>query len=96
MTLDDVKLYLRIDTEEEDTELQQLINASIGYIESTTGKKYNDSYPLMGQLSLLLISHWYTNRNMANKSSMIAEYPHSITDMLTTIKYNATYKEVTP
>jgi len=87
-------LFLRIDTEEEDTEVQQLINASIGYIEATTGKKYDDSYPLMGQLSLLLISHWYTNRNLANKSAVIGEYPHSITDMLISIKYNSIYKEV--
>lgn len=94
MTIDEAKLYLRIDTDEEDSEIQQLINASIGYIESTTGKKYNDSYPLMDQLSLLLISHWYTNRNLANKSSMIGEYPHSITDMLITIKYNSNYEEV--
>ena len=94
MTLDDVKLYLRIDTDEEDTEVQQLINASIGYIEATTGKKYDDSYPLMGQLSLLLISHWYTNRNLANKSAVIGEYPHSITDMLISIKYHSIYKEV--
>lgn len=94
MTLEDVKLYLRIDTDEEDSELQQLINASIGYIEATTGKKYSDSLPLMEQLSLLLISHWYTNRNLANKSSVISEYPHSITDMLISIKYNSTYKEV--
>ena len=94
MTLEDVKLYLRIDTDEEDSELQQLINASIGYIEATTGKKYDDSYPLMGQLSLLLISHWYTNRNLANKSAVIGEYPHSITDMLISIKYNSIYKEV--
>ena len=94
MTIDEAKLYLRIDTDEEDSEIQQLINASISYIESTTGKKYNDSYPLMDQLSLLLISHWYTNRNLANKSSMIGEYPHSITDMLITIKYNSNYEEV--
>lgn len=94
MTIDEAKLYLRIDTDEEDSEIQQLINASIGYIESTTGKKYNDSSPLMDQLSLLLVSHWYTNRNLANKSSMIGEYPHSITDMIVTIKYNSNYEEV--
>ena len=94
MTLDDVKLYLRIDTDEEDSEVQTLINASIGYIESTTGKKYSDNSPLMEQLSLLLISHWYSNRNSSNKSSIIGEYPHSITDMLISIKYNSTFKEV--
>lgn len=96
MTLETAKNYLRIDSDltEDDILVNSLIEASKKYIESTTGKQYNDSDDLLESLSLLLVSHWYSNRNIANKTSAIDEFPHTITAILTTIKYNSNYDEV--
>lgn len=96
MTLENAKNYLRIDSDltEDDVLVNSLIEASKNYIESTTGKQYDDSDQLLESLSLLLISHWYSNRNIANKTSAIDEFPHTITAILTTIKYNSNYDEV--
>lgn len=96
MTLEAAKNYLRIDSDltEDDILVNSLIEASQKYIESTTGKQYDDSDSLFQSLSLLLISHWYSNRNIANKTAAIDEFPHTITAILTTIKYNSNYDEV--
>ena len=96
MTLETAKNYLRIDSDltEDDILVNSLIEASKKYIESTTGKQYNDSDDLLESLSLLLISHWYSNRNITNKTAAIDEFPHTITAILTTIKYNSNYDEV--
>ena len=96
MTLETAKNYLRIDSDltEDDILVNSLIEASKKYIESTTGKQYDDSDQLLESLSLLLISHWYSNRNNSNKAAVTDEYPHTITAILTTIKYNSNYDEV--
>ncbi|WP_251441436.1 head-tail connector protein [Veillonella intestinalis] len=96
ISLSEVKNYLRIDYDlvDEDKQVELLINAAIGYIESTTGKKYVEDSEIMDTLLLLLVSHWYSNRNMANKSTAILEFPHTITSLIHTIKYNTSYKAV--
>lgn len=96
MTLETIKNYLRIDSDltEDDMLIKSLMEASINYIESYTGKRYNDNEEIFATLSLLLISNWYSNRNIANKSASIDEYPHTISAMMNSIKFNPKYSEV--
>lgn len=57
MTLSDVKKYLRIDediTEDDDT-LNSLISAGKTYLESATGKKYDDTDALMNTYIKLFV-----------------------------------------
>lgn len=57
MTLSDVKKYLRIDediTEDDDT-LNSLISAGETYLESATGKKYDDANALMNTYIKLFV-----------------------------------------
>lgn len=66
MTLDEVKSYLRIDTDVEDNFLNELIDSSQIYIESCTGEGYKSNENAAKLASLLqkkLISDLYENRS---------------------------------
>jgi uncharacterized phage protein (predicted DNA packaging) len=66
MTLDEVKLYLRIDSDAEDDLLNELIVSSQIYIDSCTGEGYKSDEKAIKLASLLqkkLISDLYENRS---------------------------------
>ena len=89
MTLDDVKLYLRVDTSDDDALIQSLITAAETYIKQQTGKtkkivgaeetdiSTDDLYKLCVKL---LVAHWYENRGVEKASSRntIAKISHSV------------------
>ena len=89
MTLDDVKLYLRVDTSDDDALIQSLITAAETYIKQQTGKtkkivgaeetdiSTDDLYNLCVKL---LVAHWYENRGVEKASSRntIAKISHSV------------------
>lgn len=63
ITLDDMKLHLRIDGPEEDAYLAALLAAAVEYIEKMTGTAHAEGYPqTLRQAALLLIGNWYANR----------------------------------
>lgn len=96
MDLTLIKNYLRIDDDlaDDDIQLEELYNSAVGYLESTTGKQYTNENMLMNMLIKLLISSWYTNRNNNGKTTQTEEYPHSITALINTIKYNSSLKDI--
>ncbi|ACL77249.1 head-tail connector protein [Ruminiclostridium cellulolyticum] len=66
MTLDEVRSYLRIDTDVEDNFLNELIDSSQIYIDSCTGEGYKSDEKAAKLASLLqkkLISDLYENRS---------------------------------
>ena len=61
MDLQEVKLYLKIDHDEEDDFLTGLLKASELYLENA-GCKTNYKNELYSLAVKLLVSHWYENR----------------------------------
>ena len=93
MTLDDVKLYLRVDTSDDDVLIQSLITAAESYVRQQTGKIKKivvvDGEPteidiatdeLYNLCVKLLVAHWYENRGVEKASSRntIAKISHSV------------------
>jgi len=78
MELNDVKLYLRVDGDEDDTLISSLILTAKRYIENGTGitiEMANNSEkikPIYNLALELLISHWYENREIegTNKNKL--------------------------
>lgn len=65
MTLEDVKNYLRIDSEDDDTYLSELLEVSLIYIDSMVGEAYKTDDKAIKLATLLqkkLISDMYENR----------------------------------
>lgn len=61
MNLQDIKLYLKIDHDEEDDFLIGLLKASELYLENA-GCKRNYESELYSLAVKMLVSHWYENR----------------------------------
>lgn len=72
MTLDlaYVKSYLRIDYNDDDTYLTDLISLSKRYIYEQTGVEYSDSDELYRQAVLLSVSHFYGSRSPVSEKAI--------------------------
>lgn len=67
MTLEDVKNYLRIDSEDDDIYLSELLEVSLIYIDSMVGENYKTDEKAIKLATLLqkkLISDMYENRGI--------------------------------
>ena len=63
MKLEDVKLYLRIDGDEEDALIQSMMQAGAEYIRSAVGK-YDDTDPTAQILLAAIVQNMYDNREL--------------------------------
>ena len=84
-TLDDVKGYLKIDCEDDDLFLLQLLDVSELYIDSMVGEGYKTDHKavrLADILQLLIISSLYETRSLEVKEASINKIAHSILDKL--------------
>ena len=93
LILDDVKNYLRVDSDltEDDAQIQTLIDAAKLYIVQQTGKTYVDD-GLYNQAIKLLVSHWYENRELnPSKPGQLAEFPHSLSALINHISTCSAY-----
>lgn len=78
LTLDEVKNYLKIDTEDDDPLIQLMMKAAEEYLKNATGKEYPETDSARNKFEYqqekiylcLLIAYWYENRSAAanNKS----------------------------
>lgn len=89
MTVDEIKLYLRIDNDEEDLLLQGQIAAATHYIERSTGKAYaNDE--VWNICIKMLVAHWYENRGVQNSRGNV-RFDYSVTALMNHIALCGVY-----
>lgn len=74
LTLDKAKLFLRIDTDEEDALIQSLINSAVEYIDTATGmtRDAQETEPLAETLQSYLVMEWY-NRDYDGQIDKVIE-----------------------
>lgn len=63
LTLDDVKLYLRVDSNDEDALLQDLMEGAVSFLERMTGKVCMPDDAVWKMAIKYLCAHWYENRD---------------------------------
>jgi uncharacterized phage protein (predicted DNA packaging) len=88
MTVEEAKLYLRVDTDADDTLIQGLLTAAATYIYGQTGKtKYTkrdgtiidiEQEELYSLCLNLLLAHWYENRGVQINGTVTAKVEHSV------------------
>jgi len=83
MTLDELKLYLRIDGSDEDALIQGLQAAAEQFLKNG-GASSTNNVDLYNLCAKLLIAHWYENREVVGKSE---ELPFGLRSMITQLKY---------
>lgn len=83
--IDEAKEYLRIDFDDEDMFIMQLLDVSELYIDSMAGEGYKKDHKavrLANVLQLLIISSLYETRSLEVKEASINKIAHSILDKL--------------
>lgn len=81
--LDDVKLYLRVDGQDEDSVIQGLIEAAKQYIQTGTGVTFTDTDARHVLTLKMIVAHWYDNRGLVGST---AELPFTVTAQLLQIE----------
>lgn len=83
MTLNDVKLYLRVDGYDEDDVIQSLIDAAKEFIKTGTGATFSDTNARHVLTLKMLVAHWYDNRGLVGSTT---ELPFTVTAQLLQIE----------
>lgn len=83
MNLEDLKLFLRIDDYEEDNLIQALQLSAEEYL-TNAGIKKDYSKELYKLAIKLLVSHWYSNREVSGKTEKLA---FSLDTIILQLKY---------
>jgi len=97
LSLDDVKLYLRVDINDDDGLIQDLMDGSIKYLERMTGKASDTTDGVWKMAIKYLCSHWYENRD-DTVAGRDAKVDHTIDSLITHISLCTDYadKAVSP
>lgn len=86
VTLEEAKMWLRVDGDEEDLQLNSLIIASEMYLKNATGRTFDDTNELARLFCLTLIVDWYENRELG-AGNVSGSTRYTINSMLLQLKY---------
>lgn len=84
MTLNDLKLSLKIDHDHEDIYLQSLLEASSEYIKNGCGPDVDTTSKLYSLAQVMIVTHWYENRELVGKNDTL---PFHFQTILTQLQY---------
>ena len=86
MDLEELKLFLRIDGEEEDSSIEGLQIAAEEYL-TNAGIKKDYTKELYKLAIKILISHWYENRAVETVGKNVSKIPFGLDTILIQLKY---------
>ena len=97
MLVEEIKTYLKIDGDAEDTLLLSFLTAAESYIKQTTGKTLKgeaniDTDELYCQCVKLMVSHWYENRSSQVVGAVINNFDYSIAALINHIAICGEYQ----
>lgn len=88
MLLDDVKLYLRVDSTDEDNVIRMLVSSAQLFIKTATGVEFDEKDSRHMTVLCQLVGHWYDNRGLVGTA---AELPFTVTAQLIQIEAERRY-----
>ena len=87
VTLEEAKLHLRIDSDEDDTYIEGLIQAGEHFIKNGTGKTFDGTNFLAKTVCLMLVADMYENR-ITTTDKVGAKMRELVSMMLTQLAYD--------
>lgn len=86
LILEEIKLYLRVDEDDDDTLIKALMLSAEEYLINAGVKK--DYTKELYKLSVkLLVGHWYENREVERVGKNVRKVGYSLESMITQLKY---------
>lgn len=83
ITIEQAKLYCRIDNDDEDELIENLIKVADEYIKTACGE-YDQNNPKAELCQRILINHWYENRSATGSTKGLK---YSLDNLLLQIRY---------
>ncbi|MSS43160.1 phage gp6-like head-tail connector protein [Anaerosalibacter bizertensis] len=87
LTLEETKSFLKVDYDDEDEYIEELINASEQYLKNATGKEYDSTSFLAKLYCKILISDWYDNREYMEENKISKRVRFTMQSILQQLKY---------
>jgi uncharacterized phage protein (predicted DNA packaging) len=84
ITLEDAKIFLRVDGNDDDALIQALIDASVEYLANAAGSNVDTSSKVYDQAQRILVVHWYENREPIGQANVLA---YSLESMILQLRY---------
>lgn len=95
MTVDKLKLYARVDTDEDDALLLDMLNAAEQTVQDMTGKnRPTDNDEIYDICVMQLTAHWYENRTPTEYGTAVHDVPYTMQLLINHITMSGRYPEV--
>ena len=86
VTLEESKLWLRVDGDEEDAIIQLLIDSAEKYLLDATGRRWTAETPTAKLCAMALIADWYEHRELTGQDASTKIRP-AIQSMIMQLSY---------
>lgn len=74
-SLGDLKLFARVDFDDEDFTLATLLNSASEYVQTATGQDYTEDAPERACVAIIaLATHWYQNRELTSGGDRVVPF----------------------
>lgn len=88
LTLEEAKQFLKIDYEDEDSDIKILIKASELYLKNATGKVFNNTNPLAVLYCEVLVNEWHGDRSLMAKKEVSEKVRFTLQSILLQLQYS--------
>lgn len=88
INLNEAKSFLRIDTDDENSDIQSLIDASELYLKNATGKEFDSTNALAKLYCKVLITDLYDNRGLMADSKASEKVRFTLSSIMMQLQYS--------
>lgn len=87
ITTEEAKQYLKIDNDDEDSDIQSLINGAELYLYNATGKTFDNTNPLAKLYCRILVTEWYENRSLMEEYKTSGKVRFTLQSIMLQLQY---------
>lgn len=88
VSLDEAKSFLRIDTDDENADIQSLIDASELYLKNATDKIFDNTNALAKLYCRVLVVDWYENRGLMEEKNVSDKVRFTLSSIMLQLQYS--------
>jgi uncharacterized phage protein (predicted DNA packaging) len=87
LTLEEAKDFLKVDYDDEDIFIQDLINASEQYLKNATGKTFDSTNQLAKLYCSVLVNEWFKDRGLMQDAKTSDKVRFTLASILRQLEY---------
>lgn len=88
VTLEEAKAWLKVDYEDEDSEIELLIDSAEAYLKNATGREFDNTNSLARLYCRVLINDWYENRGLMQASKTSEKVRFTLQSIMFQLQYS--------